>query len=72
MPVIENICGICDIENVSACDEGLKLAVDFLQSCRHAIERVGLEQTIMLRADFHFQFSRYAAHYEGCDKCNEG
>ena len=72
MPVAnENMCGIWNIENVQACDQGKKLAADFMAACLRGVEMIALEQTLTLRGDFHFQYSRFAAHYEGCDKCNE-
>ena len=67
----EKIFGIWNIENVPACDEGMKLAADFMTACLRGVERVGVKQTLTLRGDFHFQYSRFAAHYEGCDECNE-
>jgi hypothetical protein len=69
--VNEKMFGMWNIENVPACDEGLKLAADFMAACLRGVEQVGLEQTLTLRGDFHFQYSRFAAHYEGCDKCGE-
>jgi hypothetical protein len=60
-----------NLANVQACDEGMKLASEFMDACQRGVERVGIEQTLNLRGDFHFQYSRFAAHFEGCKKCSE-
>ena len=62
---------VWNLDNVQACDEGIKLASEFMDACLRGVERVGIEQTLNLRGDFHSQYSRFAAHFEGCDKCNE-
>jgi hypothetical protein len=60
-----------NLDEIPACDEGVKLASEFLTACSRAVEQVGVVESFSLRSDFHFKFSKYAAHYEGCDKCNE-
>jgi hypothetical protein len=67
----EKTFGIRNIENVPACEEGVVLAADFMAACSRAVELVSIEEIFTLRSDFHFKFSKYAAHHEGCDKCNE-
>ena len=62
---------VWNLENVPACDEGMKLAAEFMAACLRGVERVGAEQTLTLRGDFHFKYSRFAAHFEGCKKCSE-
>jgi hypothetical protein len=59
------------IEDIPACDEGMELARLFLESCARAVEVVSFADTLTLRADFHFRFSKYAAHRADCEKCNE-
>ena len=72
MPVVDDKkVDIWSLIDIPGCSEGAKLAGDFMAACRQAIERVGVEQTINLRGDFHFQYSKFAAHYEVCDRCSE-
>jgi hypothetical protein len=67
----EKMVDVWNLVNVQACDEGLKLASEFMDACQRGVERVGIEQTLNLRGDFHFQYSRFAAHFESCKKCSE-
>ena len=62
---------VWNVENVQACDEGKKLTTNFIAACHRGVEMVGIERTLNLREDFHFQYSLFAAHYEHCKKCNE-
>jgi hypothetical protein len=62
---------VWNLDNVQACEEGMKLASEFMDACQRGVERVGIEQTLNLRGDFHFQYSRFAAHFEVCKKCSE-
>jgi hypothetical protein len=72
MPVVnDKKVDIWSLIDIPGCAEGTKLASDFMAACRPAIERVGVEQTVILRGDFHFQYSKFAAHYEVCDRCSE-
>jgi hypothetical protein len=53
---------VWNLEGVQACAEGLKLASEFMDACQRGVERVGTDQTLNLMGDFHFQYSRFAAH----------
>jgi hypothetical protein len=66
MPVVNE-----KMVDIPAWDEGIKLAAIFMFACREALEKVGIEQTVNLKGDFHFQYSKFAAHYEVCVRCSE-
>jgi hypothetical protein len=56
--------------DIPPCREGMRLAAIFMSACRHAVERAGVEQTVSLRRNFYFEYGKFAAHYEGCDRCS--
>jgi hypothetical protein len=58
-------------DETPAYEQGMGLAREFLVACGHAVEKVGISDTFTLRAEMNFRFSRYAAHRETCDRCNE-
>lgn len=60
-----------NLDEIPACEEGVKLASEFLTACSRAVEQIGVAETFSLRSDFHFKFSKYAAHCAGCENCNE-
>jgi hypothetical protein len=70
MPVEEKLVDVWSLIDIPACDEGMKLAAIFMAACRQALAKVGVEQTVNLRGDFHFKYSKFAAHYEVCDRCS--
>jgi hypothetical protein len=51
------------IEEISACDDGMAMAYDFLKSCVSALES---GQSANLNA----RFESYVRHRAECEKCN--
>jgi predicted secreted protein len=49
----------------------MELARSFLEACSDAVDKVGTAETVTLRADFNFRYSKFAAHYASCPKCGE-
>jgi hypothetical protein len=49
---------------IPACDDGMVLARQFLESCTMALETGNL-------ANFNARFDSYRRHQSSCDKCNE-
>jgi hypothetical protein len=42
------------LDEVPACREGIELAHGFFAACGRAVNRAGIEESVMLRADFEF------------------
>jgi hypothetical protein len=59
------------VDQIPACDEGMELAREFLIACVRGVDRISVEDTLALRSDFIFRYSRFALHRETCPKCNE-
>ncbi|WP_260738184.1 hypothetical protein [Tunturiibacter lichenicola] len=53
------------LDEIPACDEGMALAADFINSCVRAIETVGSS------SHFNERFADYKRHHTTCEKCNE-
>jgi hypothetical protein len=53
------------LNDIPACDEGMELAEEFMQSCVRAIATVGSTSHLNER------FADYKRHHSGCEKCKE-
>jgi hypothetical protein len=67
----EALLSLLQTEEIPICNEGAELVKGYLASCGNAVRWACIAQTATLRAEFNFRFSRYIAHCEKCEKCNE-
>jgi hypothetical protein len=58
-------------DEIPTCDEGAELVKGYLASCGNAVRWACIAQTATLRAEFNIRFSRYVAHCETCEICNQ-
>jgi hypothetical protein len=60
------------MDEVPACDDGMKLAQAFLISCGRAVERLGFEEPADRLTEMTAAYMALVEHGDGCDACNEG
>jgi hypothetical protein len=59
------------LEDIPACDEGLRLARSFLISAGEAVSQVNVNDPEHLRMEFNVQYDAFVRHCAECPKCNE-
>jgi hypothetical protein len=60
-----------DLENIPACDVGMKLAKAFLESCGQGVDRLGIEEPADRITEITARYTAMVEHGSGCDNCNE-
>jgi hypothetical protein len=72
MPVDNNqLLSLWDLENIPACDEGMRLAQTFLEAAGDCVNRLGIGRTSGTRAALLSAYNAMEIHSDRCDKCNE-
>ena len=60
-----------NLEDIPACDEGMKLAQAFLEAAGECVNRLGIGRTSGTRAALLTALRAMEQHSDGGDKCNE-
>jgi hypothetical protein len=60
-----------EIDEMPACQEGMKLAQDFLIAAGEAVNRLGVEEPEDRITALNTAYMALAEHGDGCDDCNE-
>jgi hypothetical protein len=60
-----------NLEDIPACDEGMKLAQAFLEAACECVNRLGIGRTSGTRAALLSALNAMERHGDGCPKCNE-
>lgn len=63
--------GLWSLEEMPACDEGMRFARSFLISAGEAISSVDTDDPEHLRMEFNVQYDAFVRHCAECPKCNE-
>jgi hypothetical protein len=63
--------GLWRLEEMPACDEGMRLARSFLISAGEAVSMVDRQDPEHLRMEFNVQYDAFVRHCAECPKCNE-
>jgi hypothetical protein len=59
------------MNEIPACDEGMKLARVFLVSCGRALDRLGFEEPADRITEITSTYMALVEHGDGCDTCND-
>jgi hypothetical protein len=60
-----------NLENIPACDEGMKLAQTFLEAAGECVNRLGIGRTSGTRSVLLSALNAMEMHGDSCKKCNE-
>jgi hypothetical protein len=60
-----------NLEDIPACDEGMRLATAFLEAAGECVNRLGTGRTSGTRAALLIALHAMDRHGDGCEKCNE-
>jgi hypothetical protein len=59
------------LEDMPACEEGMRLAQLFLESCGEGVNKLGTEEPSDRITDMTACYMALVEHGEGCDDCDE-
>jgi hypothetical protein len=72
MPIAhDQLLSLWDLENIPACDEGMRLAQAFLEAAGECVNTLGRGRTSGTRAALLTAYNWMEAHGNRCEKCNE-
>ena len=69
--VHDQLMSLWDLENIPACDEGMRLAGAFLEAAEECVKNMGRGRTSATRSNLLTAYNWMVAHGDRCDKCNE-
>ena len=69
--VHDQLMSLWDLENIPACDEGMRLAQAFLEAARECVNRLGIGRTSGTRFALVKALNAMEMHGDRCQKCNE-
>ena len=67
----QKLLSLWELEDIPACDNGMRLAESFLLNCGEAVDRLGEEEPDDCLAQIRATYMAFVEHGDGCDKCNE-
>jgi hypothetical protein len=67
----DSLLSLWDMENISACDEGMELARRFLEAVGECVKTSGHGRTSGSRSDLLWTYNAMVNHSDKCAKCNE-
>jgi hypothetical protein len=67
----EALLALWELENMPACEAGMKLAKTFLETCGEAVNRLGFEEPGDRITEITTAYTTLTDHSMECDDCNE-
>lgn len=67
----EQLLSLWDVEDMPACEAGMKYIEDFLVSCGEAVDRLGREEPADRVTEVEAAYMAMIEHADVCDDCKE-